>query len=77
MWCLPAPPGKEGECQQWELRHQSRQPAAANCAPRTGCFALQQLLWKLGDGSKVPAAVAHAFCQQHVQHPQQLEREAL
>ena len=59
-----------------------RQPAAANlppptCAPRTRCSALQQLLWKLGDSSKVPAAVARAFCQQHVQHPQQLEREAL
>lgn len=36
----------------------------------------QQLLWKLGDSSTTPAAVARAFCQQFVQQPQQLEREA-
>ncbi|KAL4436602.1 hypothetical protein ABPG75_003741 [Micractinium tetrahymenae] len=38
--------------------------------------AREQLLWKLGDTSATPAAVARAFCQQLVQQPQQLEREA-
>jgi len=37
---------------------------------------MQQLLWKLGDSSAKPATVARAFCQQHVQQPQQLEKEA-
>jgi hypothetical protein len=37
---------------------------------------LQQFLWKLGDSSVTPAMVARAYCQQHIQQPQLLEREA-
>ena len=47
------------------------------CHPQTcACLLLQQLLWKLGGSSVQPGMVVKAFCQQqHIQQPQQLERE--